>query len=283
MNDAASFSECLAQIADSARSKALSLWVGAGISWPVFPLGNGLKFYILEKLCDNPELRGLHERRLQQQKDIGLRIEEWPLEAFVESIYRNEASIVSTLCKVFQVGSPKKNHLIIAKLVGKGIMRSVLTTNFDLLIERALEAQGWRKLDDYLVYHSEDQFSALYGDALPAIIKLHGSADDENSIRVTLSQVSRRTLTESRGRVLTRFLSDEGDVLVLGYSARDDFDINPLLSRVKPRKRIFYVRHDIDRREVGVLPSAFRNFEGCTVQCNTDLVMDSLAREFGLE
>ena len=105
-------------------------------------------------------------------------------------------------------------------------------------------------------------------------------------MRVTLTQVASKTLSECRTEVLTHFFgTNEGNVLVLGYRARDDFDINPVLSRIAPRKRIFYVQHEDqrDRREIRGLPQAFRNFDGWAILCNTGIVIDLLRSAFGIE
>jgi NAD-dependent SIR2 family protein deacetylase len=37
---------------------------------------------------------------------------------------------------------PTKAHYVIAELVAKGYIKVILTTNFDSLLEQALEAQG---------------------------------------------------------------------------------------------------------------------------------------------
>lgn len=283
-----SFSERLKQIAESARSKRLSLWVGAGISRnppASLPSADDLKFYVLKRICDHPELQDLCNDLLRRDHDIGAKIWNYPFEAFVENISRNDASIVTAIRNMFQTGSPNRNHMFIARLMKKSIIQEIATTNFDLLIEQALESVGWKREDDFKVYYREDQFLGIpLGASIPTIFKIHGSANDESSMRVTLSQVASKTLSENRTRVLVHFLGTQGgDVLILGYSARDQFDINPALSRIAPKKRILYVQHEPEgEREVGPLPQAFQNFDGWAIRCNTDIVIDYLWRAFGI-
>jgi len=277
------FSEALEHIVDTACSKRLSLCVGSGISVgrpACRPLADELKFCILEGICSSVELRQLYEHRLRTEKDIGGKIRTYPLEAFIERISENY-DILGTIAEIFRGGSPNKNHIIIARLLENGFVREILTTNFDLLLEKALVSIGWRIRDDFNVYCTEKQFREIDFDSrLPTIFKIHGSADDQESIRVTLRLVASQTLSESRARILDRYLvSGEGDILILGYGARDDFDINPVLSRLSSKKRVFYVRHESCEPIVtSELPEAFRNFEGNTIRCHTDEVVDYLWR-----
>jgi tetratricopeptide (TPR) repeat protein len=274
------FSECLEQIAESARQKRLSLWVGGGISWPTLPLSNELKFYILERICDHSELRQLYEDRLRKEKDIGEDIKKYQLEAFIESISQINPQLVAKIAELFLGGFPNKNHFLIARLMEKGIVREVLTTNFDVLVERVLESiadnKGWREAVDYCVYSKEEQFERLQSELdLPTILKIHGSADNEESMRITLRGVASKTLSQKRIPVLEHFMkAGQGDVLVLGYGGEDDFDINPILSGIDSKKSIFYVDHNPGQRKTAELPKAFKGFHGRSILCDTKEVVD---------
>jgi hypothetical protein len=276
------FSTCLQEIADSVRLGQLSLWAGSGISHEppsALPLANEMKFYVLEQICDVGDLRGLYESRLQEGKDIGEKVRSYPLEAFLEGISENH-DILGSIAEVFRHGSPNSNHITIARLLQKGLVREVLTTNFDLLIERALEQIGWSIGVDFSVYHTEDEFSRIDArPSLPAIFKIHGSASNERSMRVTLSQVASQRLSQVRAKVLEHFVASErGIVLVLGYSASDDFDINPALSTIDPKKSIIFVSHAPGEHDVGELPQHFRKFRGCRMICDTNEVTECLRR-----
>jgi len=276
------FSTCLQEIADSVRLRQLSLWAGSGISHEppsALPLANELKFYVLEQICDFGDLRGLYESRLQEGKDIGEKIRSYPLEAFLEGISENH-DILRSIAEVFRQGSPNSNHITIARLLQRGLVREVLTTNFDLLIEKALEQTGEHIGVNYEVYFTEDEFSGIdTHPPLPAIFKIHGSAGDEGSMRVTLSQVASQRLSQGRAKVLEHFLASErGIVLVLGYSASDDFDINPVLSAIDPKKTIIFVSHTPGEHEVRELPQHFRNFRGWRMICDTNEVTECLRR-----
>jgi tetratricopeptide (TPR) repeat protein len=234
----------------------------------------------MRKICGDPVLSKLYENRLAEGKDLGKKIEQYPFEAFLELISRHY-SILESIAGVFRGGSPNKNHLLIANLMQKRLVREVLTTNFDLLIEKALEGE-WARGVDFEVYLTEKQFGTLAsGPRLPAVFKIHGSADDVASMRVTLDLVASRALSEVRAKVLDHFLASDGDILILGYGGKDDFDINPILGRTRSKKRIFYVQHpkdeNVKKTEVEPsLPDAFCNFVGSTLLSHTDEVIDYL-------
>ncbi len=62
------FEECLQQIVESALSKRLALWLGAGISCKPpanLPLSRELKFHILERICQSDMLCHMYEERLR--------------------------------------------------------------------------------------------------------------------------------------------------------------------------------------------------------------------------
>jgi tetratricopeptide (TPR) repeat protein len=214
------------------------------------------------------------------EMDIGKKIENYPLEAFIECIAENNDEMLGTIAQLFRYGSPNKSHFLVARLLEKGLVRDILTTNFDLLIERALGCLGWLEIVDYCVYHAEDQFRQSKSDlSLPAIFKIHGSADDEDSVRVALRHVAGRTLSERRAGIVKDFLtSGPGDILILGYGAADHFDINPILFAAESKKRIFYVRHLKGKSEIEPLPSAFQRFDGFSLLCDTEEVVDHLWR-----
>ncbi|MGA8905266.1 MAG: SIR2 family protein, partial [Candidatus Bathyarchaeia archaeon] len=276
----ATFSEYLGQIVNSARSGKLSIWVGAGISKEMpssLPLANELKFHLLESICKHPQLARIHEDYLRDGTDIGRQIRDYPLEAFIERIAEAVNDAVGTIAELFKSGLPNKNHFLIARLMERGYVREILTTNFDPLIEMALEALGLLPVVDFYVYSTETQFGRIgLEPKFPTIFKIHGSANAVESIRATLSAISRRAPLENRRKVLDHFLSSEGDILILGYSAKDDFDINPVLSEIEPKRRIFYVRHKKGYRTIKKLPRAFRHCDGHSLWCDTEELIEYL-------
>ena len=103
---------------------------------------------------------------------------------------------------IFKGGEPNANHILIARLAKNGYLRTIFTTNFDLLIEKALEKEGLKKKKDFDVYYDEEQFSTIdfdnMQDGIVRIFKIHGSIDNIDSIRTTMSAIASKILSDKR-------------------------------------------------------------------------------------
>jgi len=116
-----------------------------------------------------------------------------------------------------------------------------MTTNFDSKIEEALKKsfvdrnERGKEGIDFEVFSKESDFlnflkTKPLGKKIPMIMKVHGTVEDKESIRATLESVSKRELREARTQILRHFFQEsEHDILILGYSLSDEFDINPVL------------------------------------------------------
>ena len=146
-----------------------------------------------------------------------------------------------------ELASPNSLHFFLAKMLLKGHM--VLTTNFDDLIERAYKKiTGGEKLN---VAIFDEDLQNLYEqlDLLKSgiLIKIHGSfltpegKDCRDSIVAILQQVQRE-FPESK-RNLVKKLIAEYDLIVMGYSGQDDFDLYSFLSNPPSNRRIWWIRH----------------------------------------
>ena len=107
-------------------------------------------------------------------------------------------------------------HAAIAALAKAGFVAAVVTTNFDRLLERALDAAGVQ----HCVYKKREEYDTWYVGKTPlAIIKVHGSVDDLESMVDTLRQ---RLMgrPEALERGLTELLKRH-HVLFVGFSGAD--------------------------------------------------------------
>ena len=157
-----------------------------------------------------------------------------PFEAFLDTL--GVGADLTPLLRLFQCGAPNANHQALARLAKSGYLHTICTTNFDLLIERALIAEGLEQARDFNVYHTPDQFDAVSWDGRGiSIIKLHGSADDLPSLVATLRQVAARHRNDAQERAINWIFSSgpHEAVLVLGYSCSDIFDISPQIEAIK--------------------------------------------------
>lgn len=124
------------------------------------------------------------------------------------------------------VTQPNEIHNRIAWLAKQGVVRAVVTTNFDKLLERALDAHGVSYVAGYEANGYERQSLDLDAsrerlDAqtpLP-VLKVHGCLDDTSSLVDTLKQ--RLQGRNARLDVCLDHLLARHHVLVLGFSAED--------------------------------------------------------------
>jgi SIR2-like domain len=130
--------------------------------------------------------------------------------------------------------SPTVGHRAIAELASKGYVRVILTTNFDRLLETAMEEIGITPT----VISTADQISG----ALPlvhsgvTIIKLHGDYLDTR-IKNTTKELERYTpkLTSLLDRIL-----DEYGLIVCGWSADWDVALREAVERCPSRRFTTY-------------------------------------------
>jgi hypothetical protein len=108
---------------------------------------------------------------------------------------------------------PTAAHRAIAQLVKRGSIRVILTTNFDRLMERALQEAGISPQ----VVHRPEQFDSMQplAHSQATVIKLHGDYADLEQ-RNTVDELD--AYPETQQRVLERVL-DEYGLLVCGWSA----------------------------------------------------------------
>ncbi len=260
----------LNQISDQLRASIsngnTAIFCGAGIS---FNSGLPIVPDLVKKILSELDLT---------EKDASIILNSnIPFEFFVETI-KNEVD-VDEILDIFSYGEPNTNHNLIAELVMVGFIKTVLTTNFDLLIEKALINRGLKEGADFEVFACEKEFGWIdWNVSKVRIIKIHGSISDKNEMAVTLSAVANKTTGINKNMVVERFFSREinPNVIVIGYSCSDLFDISPLLENLNGGSEILLVEHisssdcrieSISKKE---FKNPFKSFSGQRLIVNTD-------------
>ena len=277
------YSNILREISEGIKNKEFAVFCGAGISVNSgLPVAYKLKQYILKKLTDDKK----------DKKDVKeIMNSKLPFEVFMEVLAEN--SDISKILNLFKEGEPNTNHIFIAKLAKARLIKTIITTNFDMMIETALKKEGLirGKDKDFKVYYNEDQFSKIDFDALNKsnqinVFKLHGSIEDVGiedigSIRTTMKTIANRKLSEKRKKAIN-YLFAEGkykNILILGYSCSDFFDINPQIQSIEnPKNKIFFVDHTETTQIKDIKNQKLRNgnknpfikFSGYIIEHNTD-------------
>ncbi|MFX0090854.1 MAG: tetratricopeptide repeat protein [Candidatus Hodarchaeota archaeon] len=146
------------------------------------------------------------------------------------------------------------NHQFLAQMLQR--KHQVLTTNFDSLIEYALLKAQIPLKQILPVIHKQDWKPRSKHDQYQ-IYKLHGSLVDvrsnqdcRDSLQVTLRRIAEGKYMvfelEYWKREVIQKLLKKYDLIVLGYSGLDDFDVLPTLWNVASRKRLLWISHEAD-------------------------------------
>ncbi len=246
----------LSELTDSFIEKKAIVFCGAGISFNSgLPLANDLINCVLNKI-------GLSNKEILSIMNSG-----FPFEAFLEELIG--WSDISKIFEIFADGEPNTNHLILANLAKKRYIRTVCTTNFDTLIEKAFESLGLVRSKDYVVlYKDSDLKNINWYDNRIRIVKIHGSIEDKKSLAATIHGITARELSKTRMEIID-YLFSKGDhdrVLIVGYSCSDIFDISPQIEMIKTNhKKVVLIQHSYDKktaRELENENNIFRNYSG---------------------
>jgi tetratricopeptide (TPR) repeat protein len=211
------------------------------------PSGNAMINAIVRFACPPSEV----------EKILALR--EIRFEALVEA-FRDAIDPELRLIDYFaQCDRPNLQHFFLAEMLRRG--HFVVTTNFDLLVERALLASGAppdnvcpviTRADFENVRNPQSLFEA--GKLL--VIKLHGStfnAISGENTRQSLIATIQALGSEKEGldifqvepykQALVHQAFEDRTVVVLGYSGSDDFDVVPTLMALPNLRNLVWVNH----------------------------------------
>jgi len=260
--------------ASSINAGQTVIFCGAGVSRDSgFPVVEEFVPYVLLTLCVSSEEIPAIEASLkaiadaQQRQDrlkqiiakkmevspevVGKIINSLPFEAFMETLREN--SKIDELFTIYDAEAyephvePNSNHVILARLAATGKVRTIVTTNFDQLIEKALGQEGRLAGRDYDVVYREEDFERIdWAHDRCRLIKIHGSVDDKQSMAITMTQVAKQELSAARAGIIRHVFSQGGhqQVLTLGYSCSDVFDLSPQIVALKDNlKKVSVVEH----------------------------------------
>lgn len=153
--------------------------------------------------------------------------------SLLDNVASTKTERVGLMKGFFEAGETEKElgwkrptiaHKSIAKLVKQGYIRVILTTNFDRLLEDALEAEG---LSFQLVLDESDldKITPLQHSSIPAIVKINGDYIDCR-FRNTASELS--SYPERLKVFISRIFEDYG-LITCGWSATWDTGLVSIL------------------------------------------------------
>ena len=241
------------------KGSKIVFFTGAGISYnppSSLPLANEVKLELIRTTCENFSLEDFYNQYLKQIKE---NLKNILMESIFEIIeIRSQVDAIKMIEEIFGAGKPNCNHKFLARLLSEGKCCYIITTNFDILIEKALKVEQH-----------------------PKIIHLHGSISDPDSIRVLLHQIGWGLPEEIQER-LKEVLKNKV-VIFVGWSG-NDFDIIPILSSSEMEK-IYWIYHDESSDRVicynddeiksssSPIDSLIKQFEGIKYIGSTDVVI----------
>lgn len=241
----------MAALAGLTIDGGVSVLAGAGISRPApteFPIALELIDAIAEVALPGDgvasTVRELFQRARPDQRSACDYIRFETLVQVIEETVDPELELLESLALFTQVGPL---HLLLADAAQRGA--TVMTTNFDDLLERAVQSSGGTP-------ETVDVFPAGPNspDRVP-IWKLHGTlrrwssgqVDAGRSAQASISRISANApplgLQADKMRCL-QDLTDDTTMIVVGYSGADDLDLVPSLYELTPRRLIWIDHRD---------------------------------------
>lgn len=189
-------------------------------------------------------------------------------EAFFEIICRTAPDhFYRYLEDLLSGGQPNRNHEFLAACLKRGC--PIITTNFDRLIERASDQRHIQ------FKMTTGQFDLSRPAA--ALLKVHGTIENRHSLAVTIDHVG-AALDRQRLRTL-HALTAGRQILALGYSGLDQFDIIPALASSQ-HSSVLWITHDpnINSPMRTPLPIHLKRIPRLTnFRANTASLIDSIA------
>jgi len=268
----------ISEVTTALKQKTLSIFCGAGIS---FNSGLPIVDQLLNYLYKTLELDDTAKYKLFES--------EIPFERVMETLLIE--SEIYEIQNIFLEGTPNNNHKFIAKLSKLQLLKIIYTTNFDLLIEKALESEGLVNGEHFRVYKTEQELRNInWKDSLIKIIKIHGCASERKEMAIILSQLASDRYLDLRQNLLSQIFStkESSSVLVLGYSC-SDFDLVPIIGALEdPSSDIFFVEHSSEKSKAEPIhikeqKNPFKNYAGIRMNESTDKIVNLLSDTLNLK
>ncbi len=236
------------------EKKPIALLIGSGISVPApasLLSGNEFSKNIIKRISPNTAIETqLLELCDPQRKNRRNKGDFLRFEGLMQIIYDHFDPELNILDIINRSNLPNLNHFMLANLLKFGCI--IFTTNFDNLLELAcielnIPFKEYLTQEDYHIQKSIDSQQT-------PIFKLHGSLkkyqnewiDAKYSIKATLNSIGQSDdklqFAPAQKRVLEEYLQNY-DLIVMGYSGYDDFDIGPLLKSIPSEKRVIWINH----------------------------------------
>lgn len=259
------------KLADRLSNTPFVLWVGSAISFPPptsSPLVPHIWKIFIEAAIDQFSDEIIIKKECELFKNVMFTNPDFlnmPFEAQILNLYSlDEKRPFNSIVNSFSRYSPNFNHLAIAKLVEKGMIRRVYTTNFDFALDSAI---GIRDKDNFkfnkalwkcdpISNYPTLLFNCIGSKNNPVYVKLHGSPEFPERMGITLNLIGK-----GYNEVLTKLLLEDlhSEVFIIAGFAGRDIDFALFLSKhlnsLKFAKEIYWLDiKDIEEWKLEEIP-----------------------------
>ncbi len=237
------------------ETNKVTFFVGAGISMippSCLPSWWQINHAILDALAEESAVvaKGTYElaEGIKKREEDGKLPPEFVAETIVGRIGKSYFDVL----KCLEGKDANKIHLWIATLAKAGLLKAIITTNFDTLIERACEALG---VSLKVLVHPKDYDSVNWQDTPNEclLLKLHGTASEPQTCIDTLAQ--RKQGLHSSVIKGINSLGENTTWVILGYSGAD-LDAEPNYLGIRARRDNtpgFYWLHLPNRKPIAAV------------------------------
>lgn len=133
---------------------------------------------------------------------------------------------------------PNANHFGLVELARKGLLKAIVTTNFDTLIETAFRSEA---APLFTIVQKKDYYESAQVNHCK-LFKIHGSVHDDASMIDTVSQKAVGLSPEKR--FILENLFANSNIFVIGFSGADlDFDLDyiPLVQAIESGSKLTWI------------------------------------------
>jgi hypothetical protein len=228
--------------------RSVTIIAGAGISIPSgLPSGRDIVKKIVDLLLKQAGL--LNHKLPEKIRDHVLDIRPEVVLDIIQSIYRlhspqGSGLPMARLLSGFKDADPNEMHYFLAHLLRRGLASSVITTNYDTLIEKAFATVSG--LDSRLFWElpivSTTNDLPKLSSRKPYLFKIHGSLESRPKAPPLFAAQDFASVPARFLKAFQRTLKNK-HLLVLGYSGSDDFSLKPLFVSTPSTRRIFWIEH----------------------------------------
>jgi hypothetical protein len=275
-NQTVEISQTVDEIVNGVNSGNTVIFCGAGISRNSgLPTSN----QIISTISEGLPIHILNYRHIAR--------DDYPLTSETLIQILNESSGVDEILNIYNQGEPNTNHILLAKLLKAGKVKTIVTTNYDKLIEKALrlEPKGMIEGEDYDVILKEQDLEKIdwLKDRI-RIIKLNGTIEDKKELMSNISQLAKRVISKSKERIIERvfFTGDHTFVLILGCSSLDIFHKSLQAKEFEENhKHVYFIEHSqnskVEQLREQVEKNPFQKFtKGDRLFINTDQIIKNI-------